>query len=98
MPGCFPNLDVTSGYIAVRNFHQFFPNAISETENGNESSVPEMPPELDVSELMPITYKDYIMQTIQDSLVKIFGFVSSKHFTFLSIPFIHIHSLIHSIE
>lgn len=78
MPGCFPNLDVTSGYIAVRNFHQLFPNAISasnnedndEDNNENESCVPEMPPELDVSELMPITYKDYIMETIQDSLVK----------------------------
>ena len=78
MPGCFPNLDVTSGYIAVRNFHQLFPNVISasnnenndEGNNENESCVPEMPPELDVSEFMPITYKDYIMQTIQDSLVK----------------------------
>ena len=82
-PGCFPNTDVSRGYIAVKDFHRFFPGAVPECCNNgssnreeskgrseSESSVLQVPPELDISELRPITYKDYITQTIQESLVK----------------------------
>lgn len=78
LPGCFPSLDVTRDYISVKDFHKFFPNAIPENEGEKEGEegegydrnrIPEIPPELDISDLKPVTYNDFITQTIQDSIV-----------------------------
>lgn len=85
--GCFPNLDVTRGYISVRNFHQFFPDAVPDTRDNNNNNndndndnddTLQRPPELNVSDLMPVTYNDYITQTIQASLVNTRSFTRSS--------------------